>query len=231
MRASAAHVLQTHIARHHNTQISHAPQPPGPTGGSEYLTFQRVVSGRYQLPPGFPPAAADLVSRLLVLKREERLGGEKGAVGGKCPPGAHAALWAHPFLDAHRDFPEQHSRRPPPPTLRELALPVVAHHFAQGGWHRAALGGKRAAEWPPEARDAVAFEIHKMGLLNDECRQALALGPPPKPILDAEFLPDYNAEGEAEGDEGFGEREAVRGPDVDGDAWGAPEPEPEGVEV
>ena len=34
---------------------------------------------------------------------------------------------------------------------------------------------------------------------------------------------------DAEGDEGFGEREAVRGPDVDGDAWGAPEPE--GVEV
>ena len=92
-------------------------------------------------------------------------------------------------------------------------------------------GGTGGAGGAGIAGDAVAFEIHKMGLLNDECRQALALGPPPKPILDAEFLPDYNAEGEAEGDEGFGEREAVRGPDVEGDAWGAPEPEPEGVEV
>ena len=78
-------------SRDTTTPRAHTPLNLPATGGSEYLTFQRVVSGRYQLPPGFPPAAADLVSRLLVLKREERLGGEKGAVGGKCPPGAHAA--------------------------------------------------------------------------------------------------------------------------------------------
>jgi len=42
-------------------------------GGSEYLTFQKIVSLDYEFPAGFPPAARDLVERLLVLDPARRL--------------------------------------------------------------------------------------------------------------------------------------------------------------
>lgn len=42
-------------------------------GGSEYLTFQKIVSLDYDFPPGFPPAARDLVERCLVLDPTRRL--------------------------------------------------------------------------------------------------------------------------------------------------------------
>ncbi|KAK8006528.1 AGC/PDK1 protein kinase [Apiospora marii] len=42
-------------------------------GGSEYLTFQKIVELDYTFPPGFPPAAQDLIERLLVLDPERRL--------------------------------------------------------------------------------------------------------------------------------------------------------------
>ncbi|KAI3327566.1 Pkinase-domain-containing protein [Xylariaceae sp. AK1471] len=42
-------------------------------GGSEYLTFQKIVSLDYDFPAGFPPAARDLVERLLVLDPARRL--------------------------------------------------------------------------------------------------------------------------------------------------------------
>ncbi|KAG0651739.1 serine threonine kinase [Hyphodiscus hymeniophilus] len=41
--------------------------------GNEYLTFQKIVGLDYQFPPGFPPAARDLVERLLVLDPQRRL--------------------------------------------------------------------------------------------------------------------------------------------------------------
>jgi len=41
--------------------------------GSEYLTFQKIVSLEYDFPPGFPPAARDLVERCLVLDPARRL--------------------------------------------------------------------------------------------------------------------------------------------------------------
>ena len=40
---------------------------------SEYLTFQKIVGLDYEFPPGFPPAARDLVERLLVLDPAHRL--------------------------------------------------------------------------------------------------------------------------------------------------------------
>lgn len=40
---------------------------------NEYLTFQKIVSLEYEFPPGFPPAARDLVERLLVLDPQRRL--------------------------------------------------------------------------------------------------------------------------------------------------------------
>lgn len=42
-------------------------------GGSEYLTFQKIVNLEYDFPPGFPPAARDLVERCLVLDPARRL--------------------------------------------------------------------------------------------------------------------------------------------------------------
>jgi len=40
---------------------------------NEYLTFQKIVGLNYEFPPGFPPAARDLVERLLVLEPQRRL--------------------------------------------------------------------------------------------------------------------------------------------------------------
>jgi 3-phosphoinositide dependent protein kinase-1 len=41
--------------------------------GNEYQTFQKIVGLEYEFPPGFPPAARDLVERLLVLDPQRRL--------------------------------------------------------------------------------------------------------------------------------------------------------------
>ncbi|KAB8294177.1 hypothetical protein EYC80_009616 [Monilinia laxa] len=40
---------------------------------NEYLTFQKIVALEYEFPKGFPPAARDLVERLLVLDPQRRL--------------------------------------------------------------------------------------------------------------------------------------------------------------
>lgn len=40
---------------------------------TEYLTFQKIVNLEYEFPPGFPPAARDLVERCLVLDPSRRL--------------------------------------------------------------------------------------------------------------------------------------------------------------
>ncbi|CAK7268068.1 serine/threonine protein kinase [Sporothrix epigloea] len=42
-------------------------------GGSEYLTFQKIVNLEYEFPPGLPPAACDLIERCLVLEPARRL--------------------------------------------------------------------------------------------------------------------------------------------------------------
>ncbi|MCJ1353277.1 MAG: pkb-activating kinase-like protein [Icmadophila ericetorum] len=41
--------------------------------GNEYLTFQKIVNLDYKFPDGFPPAARDLIERLLVLDPTRRL--------------------------------------------------------------------------------------------------------------------------------------------------------------
>ncbi|ROW10710.1 hypothetical protein VPNG_05148 [Cytospora leucostoma] len=42
-------------------------------GGTEYMTFQKIVGLEYDFPAGFPPAARDLVERCLVLDPTRRL--------------------------------------------------------------------------------------------------------------------------------------------------------------
>jgi len=42
-------------------------------GGNEYQTFQKIVKLEYTFPPGFPPIAADLIRKILILDVNERL--------------------------------------------------------------------------------------------------------------------------------------------------------------
>ena len=45
-----------------------------PTCPAEYLTFQKIVAAEYTLPEGLPPAAADLIARLLQTEPADRIG-------------------------------------------------------------------------------------------------------------------------------------------------------------
>lgn len=58
---------------------------------SEYLTFQKITQLDYQFPDGFPSDGRDLVSRLLVLDPNQRIGGspEKGGIN---------EIKTHPFF-------------------------------------------------------------------------------------------------------------------------------------
>ncbi|KAF9418402.1 pkb-activating kinase-like protein [Podila epigama] len=58
-------------------------------GSNEYQTFQKIVKLEYSFPAGFPRAAMDLVSRLLVHDPNERLGGNNKI----------DQLKQHPFFD------------------------------------------------------------------------------------------------------------------------------------
>lgn len=76
---------------------------------SEYLTFQLITSGALELPDDLPPAAADLVARLLVQDPRQRL----GAAGWQ-------ELQAHPFFEGIdwaglRAGPAPAFEAPPPP--------------------------------------------------------------------------------------------------------------------
>jgi 3-phosphoinositide dependent protein kinase-1 len=57
-------------------------------GASEYLTFQLITARELQFPANFPPAAADLVDRLLREAPAERIGAS-----------GLAELRAHPFFE------------------------------------------------------------------------------------------------------------------------------------
>lgn len=73
-------------------------------GSHEYQIFQKIVKLDYEIPDGFPPAARDLVTQLLVLDYKERLGcAEKGGYG---------PLKAHPFY-AGIEWGTLHLQQPP----------------------------------------------------------------------------------------------------------------------
>ncbi len=71
----------------------------------------------------------------------------------------------------------------PTPSLQELCLHKACDALHKGGWHLAALGGPPSQEWPESVRLACAFELHKQERLTPLMRGALALGPPPPPIV------------------------------------------------
>ena len=56
--------------------------------GSEYLTFQRISAGKFDLPDSIPPEAASLLRKLLVLRPEDRLGAQ-----GHCSCAVQAKVW------------------------------------------------------------------------------------------------------------------------------------------
>lgn len=82
-------------------------------GGSEYLTFKRVLELKYRCPVGMPDDARDLIAKLLKVDARERLG------GGETAAERHAAIKAHPYFRAI-DWHRLHAQTPPPPTAAEL---------------------------------------------------------------------------------------------------------------
>ena len=164
-------------------------------GGSDYLTFKRVMHRKFILPTwcGMPPVAADLIEQLCVLEPAKRLGGAAELC--EPPAGRHEALRAHPFFDGCRG-PQLSSAPLPVPTLAELCVPLVCDALQQGGWW-ASMRGPPPAEWAEGTRMQVAFGLHKRAGLTDALRAELLLGEAPEPIDDQEMLTLGDEEAEA----------------------------------
>jgi len=86
-------------------------------GGSEYLTFKRVLELKYRFPVGVDDAGRDLITRLFKVEPRERLG------GGTCTADRHAAIKAHPFF-AGIDWNTLHKQPVPAATPEEQATPA-----------------------------------------------------------------------------------------------------------
>ncbi|KAF9344039.1 pkb-activating kinase-like protein, partial [Mortierella sp. AD094] len=84
-------------------------------GSNEYQTFQKIVKLEYSFPAGFPKAAMDLVSRLLVHDPNERLGANNSI----------DKLKQHPFFDGV-DWANLWTQ--PAPKLMPYLPPTPAHN-------------------------------------------------------------------------------------------------------
>ncbi len=85
-----------------------------PPIAAEYLTFQKIVEADYELPEGLPPAAADFVSRLLVLEPADRIGERKTPTHLSYPTPPHPptpqprlGFGSHPHLNEPPGSPMQ----------------------------------------------------------------------------------------------------------------------------
>lgn len=85
---------------------------------SEYLIFQKIQSLDYNFPEGFDPRVQDLVTRLLVLKPEERLGATDSRPG-------YTSIKGHPFFQGVT-FPTLHLSTPPGVPARYVGDPGAA---------------------------------------------------------------------------------------------------------
>ncbi|KJE94855.1 PkB kinase [Capsaspora owczarzaki ATCC 30864] len=72
--------------------------------GNEYQTFQKITKLDYSIPNGFPPAARDLVEKLLVLDSSKRLGSDSA--------GGVNAIKSHPFFRG-LEWNSLHMQQPP----------------------------------------------------------------------------------------------------------------------
>ncbi|KAL2265147.1 hypothetical protein VTJ83DRAFT_6247 [Remersonia thermophila] len=97
---------------------------------TEYLTFQKIVGLEYEFPPGFPPAARDLVERCLVLDPARRLTVEH--------------IRNHEFFDGQQFGPELW--RTKAPRLRPYQPPPAEPHIIQLN------GGGSSPPKPPASR-------------------------------------------------------------------------------
>ena len=153
-------------------------------GGSDYLTFKRVIARKYQHLEGAPPDAADLIDRLLALEPSDRLGGRwpddvphASKLGGEGVDRSahltrtydHEAIRAHPFFAGHRGQ-KLWAAPVPMPTMQEMAMrELMMKTRAEGG---AALGPPAAiANWPADFKTRVRARFL--------CRSARLLCSPP----------------------------------------------------
>ena len=177
-------------------------------GGSDYLTFKRVLARKYQLPEGVPVVAADLIGKLLVLDPAKRLGGrwpagvppadqlgvkkkDKGGEEGSDSSVAafrmtrtydHEAIRAHPFFEGARAR-DLYKQKVPLPMLSEIAMREVMMKVRAEG--SSALGTPTAiARWPAPFKERIGFECIKRELLTDELRGYLGMGAKPTEIED-----------------------------------------------
>ena len=186
-------------------------------GGSDYLTFKRVLARKFQLPDGTPPEAASLVEALCVLDPRARLGGvwtadadatDPATISGTAPRalGGHAAVRAHPFFAPHTGL---ELWKAPVPELSEGEIELIDFHMKVGkaqaaaakasatlantAW-RLALGDTPEAQqavldgWSDAKKRAVSLELWKLNLLDEGARDALGLGPAPPPISDEALM-------------------------------------------
>jgi 3-phosphoinositide dependent protein kinase-1 len=136
-------------------------------GGSEYLTFQKIVNLEYEFPPGFPPAARDLVERCLVLDPARRITTEH--------------IKNHEFFDG-----QQFGKmlwRTKAPRLRPYVPPPQEPNIIQ-------LNGYGAASTPnplPETRPALPSQGNASNGANRPARIITELPPPTQ--LDIEWSP------------------------------------------
>ena len=166
-------------------------------GGSDYLTFKRVLARKYMLLEGTPDVVADLIDKLCQLEPSGRLGGAANAetdavdpasISGLEPrPLGHSALWAHPFF---RGLPSTNLHREPvpQPSADEIELNELVRKIGTEGLP--AVFGPTPQEafacvagWSQEYKTSVAFETAKRELLSSELRFILGMPPPPPPIV------------------------------------------------
>ncbi|XP_050699949.1 3-phosphoinositide-dependent protein kinase 1-like isoform X2 [Eriocheir sinensis] len=72
---------------------------------SEYFIYQKIQKLEYEFPPGFCNDSRDLVTKLLVIEPEQRLGAHD-------PPGRYTALRSHPLF-SDLDLDDMQNRKPP----------------------------------------------------------------------------------------------------------------------
>ena len=184
-------------------------------GGSDYLTFKRVLAKKYRLPEGTPPVAASLIDQLCMLEPKERLGGQwtveadmvdPCTLKGTAPrPGlGHAAVRAHEFF-APYPMLELHTVKcpllsPEEETLIDLVKKIDDAKGVSALGATAEEQQATVAGWDADWKRSVVFECGKRNLLNDGMRALLGLGDPLPPLTDDldEFHIDDDDDGEGD---------------------------------
>lgn len=148
--------------------------------GSEYLTFQKIVNLEFEFPPGFPPAAKDLVERCLVLDPARRVTVEH--------------IKNHEFFDGQQfgkqlwrmKAPRLRPYVPPPqePTVIQLngyagaaaPAPILTSRSAQSPHHNTSNGANRPARIITELPPPTQLDIEWSPVLTKNNERILKLG-------------------------------------------------------